>query len=98
MMKTYRRFFAALLSCILLLLSAPVYAAEPEPIRIAFLDSGVSLKHLDPSRVGAGENLVFPQRDTVDRIGHGTATAGIVLGSEELGLPSLCPEAAARGG
>ena len=93
MMKKRRRFFAALLCCILLLLAVPAHASEPEPIRIAFLDSGISLKHLDSSRVEAGENLVFPGRDTVDRIGHGTATAGIVLGSEELGLPGLCPEA-----
>ena len=93
MMNKCRLFFAVLLSCILLLPSVPAYAAEPEPIRIAFLDSGISLKHLDPSRVETGENLVFPRRDTDDRIGHGTATAGIVLGSEELGLPSLCPEA-----
>ena len=82
-----------LLSCILLLPSVPAHASEPEPIRIAFLDSGISLKHLDPSRVETGENLVFPRRDAVDRIGHGTATAGIVLGSEDLGLPGLCPEA-----
>ena len=95
MMKLCRGFFAALLCCTLLLPSVPARAAEPEPIRIAFLDSGISLKHLDPSRVEAGENLVFPGRDTVDRIGHGTATAGIVLGSAELGLPSLCPEAVA---
>lgn len=95
MMNQRRRLFAALLSCILLLSSVPAYAAEPEPIRIAFLDSGISLKHLDPSRVETGENLVFPQRDTVDRIGHGTATAGIVLGSEDLGLPGLCAEAVA---
>lgn len=93
MMKKCRRFFAVLLSCILFLQSVPAYAAEKEPIRIAFLDSGISLKHLDPSRVETGENLVFPRRDTVDRIGHGTATAGIVLGSEDLGLPGLCPEA-----
>ncbi|MGN1001710.1 MAG: S8 family peptidase [Oscillospiraceae bacterium] len=92
-MRKCRRFFAALLCCILLLSAAPAYAAEAEPIRIAFLDSGISLKHLDPSRVEEGENLVFPGRDTDDRIGHGTATAGIVLGSEDLGLPGLCPEA-----
>ena len=91
-MNKFRRPIAVLLSCILLLLPVPVHAAEYEPIRIAFLDSGISLKHLDPSRVKTGENLVFPWQDTVDRIGHGTATAGIVLGSEELGLPSLCPE------
>ena len=86
MKNKYRCFFAVLLSCILLLPSVPAHASEPEPIRIAFLDSGISLKHLDPSRVETGENLVFPRRDAVDRIGHGTATAGIVLGSEDEGI------------
>lgn len=97
MTKHCRRIFAVLLSCAFLSLSVPVHASqsELEPIRIAFLDSGISLKHLDAARVEAGENLVFPGRNTDDRIGHGTSTAGIVLGSEELELSSLCPEAVA---
>ena len=91
-MRKNRQIFI-LLCCALLVLNAPARAAESETIRIAFLDSGISCKHLDSAHVEAGENLVFPGRDTDDRIGHGTATAGIVLGSEELGLPGLCPQA-----
>ena len=75
-----------------LLFTVCAYAAE-EPVRIAFLDSGISCRHLDAAQVDAGENFVFPERDTEDRIGHGTATAGIVLGSAELGLDGVSPTA-----
>lgn len=80
----------------------PGYAAEQlenleadsgKSIRIAFLDSGVSCKHLNAAQVEEGQNYVFPNQDTDDNIGHGTATAGLVLGSEELALTGLCPSA-----
>lgn len=70
-----------------------VFAAECLPVRVGFLDSGVSVKHLNKDRIKTGENFVFPNNDTDDRIGHGTATAGIVIGSEELGLEGVCPNA-----
>lgn len=92
-MKNSKQLIAALLCLALWILPFPAHAAESEPIRIAFVDSGVSLKHLDAAQVEPGENFVFPDRDTDDRIGHGTATAGIVLGSASLGLPALCPQA-----
>ena len=78
----------------LILLAVPTVHGE-EGVRIAFLDSGISPKHLDGSQIAEGENFVFPLRDTNDRIGHGTATAGVVLGSEELGLKGTCPTAVA---
>lgn len=87
-----RRILAGI--CVLLLLAVPNVYGE-ERVRIAFLDSGISQKHLDGSKLAEGENFVFPSRDTNDRIGHGTATAGIVLGSEELGLDGTCPTAVA---
>lgn len=83
-------YFAAMILCLAWLL---LLAAAAEEVRVAFIDSGVSVKHLDASRVAAGENLIFPARDTDDRVGHGTATAGIVLGSAELGIPALAAEA-----
>ena len=86
-----KRLFAAASVCLLFLLLA--VAAAGAEVRVAFIDSGVSVKHLDASRVAAGENLIFPARDTDDRVGHGTATAGIVLGSAELGIPALAAEA-----
>lgn len=85
-------YFAAMILCLAWLLLLAVAAAGAE-VRVAFIDSGVSVKHLDASRVAAGENLIFPARDTDDRVGHGTATAGIVLGSAELGIPALAAEA-----
>lgn len=89
---TMRRILAGV--CVLILLAVPTVHGE-EGVRIAFLDSGISQKHLDGGRIAEGENFVFPSRDTDDRIGHGTATAGLVLGSEELGLNGTCPTAVA---
>lgn len=92
-MKNGKRFLF-LLCCLLMLCPVPAHGAEAGAVRVAFLDSGVSTKHLDADRVEPGENFVFPGRDTADRVGHGTATAGLVLGSAELDLPGLCPTAA----
>ena len=86
-----KRLFAAASVCLLFLLLA--VAAAGAEVRVAFIDSGVSTKHLDAARVEAGENLIFPARDTEDRVGHGTATAGILLGSAELGIPALAADA-----
>lgn len=64
-------------------------------VRVAFIDTGISTKHIDPVQVAEGKNYVFPARDTEDRNGHGTATAGMVLGSSKLGLEGSCPDAVA---
>lgn len=92
------RFAAALLLCVLLAaggICPAAHAAVIRPVRIAFLDSGISAKHLDAAQIAPGENLIFPGRDTEDRVGHGTATASLVLGSAELGLAGSCPLAVA---
>ncbi len=83
----------AIVSLLLLLPIGRIRAEEVDTIRIAFIDSGISVKHLDGDRVENGHNFVFPERDTSDRIGHGTATAGMVLGSNELGLHGSCSAA-----
>lgn len=66
---------------------------EIEPIRIAFIDTGISTKHIDTNKVEIGKNYIFEDQDTKDRIGHGTATAGMVLGSKKLGIEGSCPDA-----
>lgn len=74
------------------------YAGAAEtaaPVRIAFIDSGISTKHIDSSRILQGANYIFPESDTEDRVGHGTATAGLVLGAEDQGVTGICPDALA---
>ena len=90
------KFWILPLICILLLTITPLldtYGAQP--VRIGFIDTGISTKHLEEAQVMAGKNYVFPDRDTQDREGHGTATAGMALGSESLGLKGSCPGAVA---
>lgn len=62
-------------------------------VRIAIIDTGVSSKYLDGSHIADGKNYVFPGKTTEDLIGHGTAIAGIILGSEVLGLRGIAPDA-----
>ncbi|MBQ7600404.1 MAG: S8 family serine peptidase [Clostridia bacterium] len=87
---------SALLVLILSVPAQPVTAEDPEEtVMIGFIDSGISTRHISPDHVAEGINYVFPDNDTRDRIGHGTATAGLVLGSEDLGIKGVCPEAVA---
>lgn len=80
--------------CLILSFCVSVYAQEKtDTVRIAFIDSGISTKHIDSASIAEGYNYVFEKNNTQDRLGHGTMTAGIVLGSEELGLDGLCPSA-----
>lgn len=76
----------------------PVFPADESEydgsgVRIALIDTGVSCKHIDGCRISTGKNYVFPDRNTDDLVGHGTAIAGIILGSEKLGLEGIAPGA-----
>ena len=85
----------AVLALLVCVFPAAAAAAEEEPLRIAFIDSGISTKHIDPARVETGKNYVFPEADTRDRIGHGTATASLVLGAAGQGVYGVYPDAVA---
>ena len=54
-------YFAAVILCFVGLL---LPAAAAEPVRVAFIDSGVSTKHLDAARVEAGSRSPTKQRIT----------------------------------
>ena len=79
------------------------YSAEPEPqdpakelrdpVRIAVLDSGISTAAIDPESLEGGLNLIKPLSDTGDTIGHGTAVASIIVGSEAAEVDGICPRA-----
>ena len=94
-MRIGRSFFLVLLLALLTAVFAPSVHAEEVPVRIAFIDSGISTKHIDASQVEQGANYVFPESDTEDRIGHGTATAGLVLGAADQSVKGVDPDALA---
>jgi len=66
---------------------------DGEGVRIAVIDTGVSTKHIDPKSILPGKNYVFPGVGTDDLIGHGTSIAGIILGSKDMGLKGVAPDA-----
>jgi minor extracellular protease Epr len=87
----------AILITFILLLPLAAYGAEekagPVPVRIAVIDTGISDRSIDQSHVAEGYNYILPGESTVDKIGHGTAIASIIVGSEKAGITGLCPEA-----
>lgn len=68
-------------------------AGEQTPVRIAILDSGISTAAIDPESLEGGLNRIKPLSDTEDTIGHGTAVASIIVGSETAGVEGICPQA-----
>ena len=92
---------ALVLTVLLFTAQTAVYAGESgktgstSSVRVAFLDTGISTLYIDASNVAAGQNYVFPQNNTTDRVGHGTATASLVLGSVKLGIDGSCSSATA---
>ena len=67
-------------------------AAETAPVRVAIIDSGISTGAVSVERIAAGSNYIRPQDDTEDKLGHGTAVAAIIAGSEAAKLSGLCTE------
>ncbi len=54
---------------------------EDGEVRIALIDTGVSLSVIEDEHILSGYNYVKNSADTNDNIGHGTSIAGILLGS-----------------
>ncbi len=65
----------------------------PNPVRIAVIDTGISTVAIDSSRIIEGYNYIRPVDGTEDKIGHGTAIAGILVGSEAAEAEGICPNA-----
>lgn len=70
-----------------------------EPVRIAILDSGISSQVIASDNLDEGLNYIKPLDGTEDTIGHGTAVASIIVGSESAGIDGIegiegiCPQA-----
>lgn len=61
--------------------------------RIALIDTGISGPAIDPDDLDVGYNYLEQTRDTSDRVGHGTALAGILLGLPAKNQPGIAPDA-----
>jgi len=91
-----KKFFA--LFTALLLLSActePVEVNETvsqKEVIIALLDTGVSTAAISGESLISGWNYVTGSEDTEDRINHGTAVAGVILGCESAGVVGAAPD------
>ena len=77
----------------MLLFATPAFAAEGDSVRVAVIDSGISTAAIAPQHIAAGYNYVSAQEGTGDRIGHGTAIASLIVGSDTAEIPGICPEA-----
>ncbi|WP_010244309.1 S8 family peptidase [Acetivibrio cellulolyticus] len=62
-------------------------------VRIAVIDTGISTVSISPERLMQGKNYIDPSADTEDKVGHGTAVAGIIVGAEKQGLSGIAPDA-----
>jgi len=69
---------------IVLLFSQPVFASELPAgayVKIAVIDTGISVEAINTGLIAEGYNYINENNDTDDKIGHGTAVAGIISGS-----------------
>lgn len=76
-----------------ILYTIPSYAAENEQVRIAIIDTGISSTAINRNNISSGRNYIMPNHTTSDTIGHGTAIATIIVGSEPARVNGICPEA-----
>lgn len=81
-----------LIFSIILMLVPTAYAAE-DGVRVAVIDTGISTVAIDTARIDGGINYIRPQDDSQDKLGHGTAVSGIIVGSETARIEGICPTA-----
>lgn len=92
-----KRVFIFILMLLLLPQTALAAASEAEAenyIAVACIDTGISTKVIDAEWIVDGRNYVFADKDCEDRIGHGSAVAGLVLSAADCEniriVPLLC--------
>lgn len=67
--------------------------ANGSGVRIAIIDTGISTNAISSERIVEGKNYITNSKDTDDKIGHGTAMAGILVGMATKDLAGVVPEA-----
>lgn len=88
-----KRLICSLLA--LTLFTQPVFASDlptGKDIKIAIIDTGISTKAIDSIQIETGYNYVKKDTDTEDKIGHGTAIAGLIAGSCSANLTGMAPK------
>ena len=65
-----------------------------DEIIFALLDTGVSTAVIKSETLMSGQNYVTGTDDTEDRINHGTAVAGVILGCESAEITGVAPNTA----
>lgn len=93
-----KRFVCFILSTFMILALAaflvfPSHGFEGGSVRIAVIDTGISDAAIAEKNLDKGYNYILSNTDTGDTMGHGTAVAAIIAGSESAGVTGLCPEA-----
>lgn len=76
-----------------MLLALNKQSSDIGPVRIAIIDTGIATAAIDPTFIEEGYNYILPDEGTEDKLGHGTAIAGILVGSQPAGIIGICPEA-----
>lgn len=72
----------------------PVHdAAEPVPVRIAIIDTGIATAAIAENNLDKGHNYIHSAGGTEDTFGHGTAVASLIVGSTSAGVTGLAPDA-----
>ena len=67
--------------------------ADCTEIRIALIDTGISFDVIDTTNIICGVNYLNPSTGTQDIVGHGTAVAGIIVGSKCVNIKGVAPNA-----
>ena len=75
----------------MLLFTNIAYAANTD-LRIALIDTGIASDVIDSQSIIPGFNYITGTEGTEDKVGHGTALAGIIVGAKDVYIKGLAPK------
>ncbi len=89
----YFAFSLLMIFTLTVFLAVPAHGLENGAVRVAVIDTGISTAAIAQKNLDVGRNYILPNTSTEDTMGHGTAVAAIIAGSDAAGATGLCPEA-----